>query len=940
MAVSNYQGMRWFKSDFQVQTPEDNKHWDDDDLRLLSPRRPNVDGKPSEQDIQEKARVFLRRCHQLELEVIGLTDHNFSEKTDPRDWFITHLVEQNKSVAKDLGRNPICILPGFEVDIGYHMLCLFEPATKQRHIERVNMILIKLGLAPNQRFKNGMPTMLCRDGQALSLRTLLEVVQKEHSGIVIAAHADQNDGLLSSPRNIVDYQLPALLAIELTTYPIPEKYRAIFEGRNREWSRVGQAPAYVQSSDAKSLKVGADGRPFPNSLGYRHTWVKSSKPSILSLRQAFMDGPSRLRLQEDRPSDGQTHPRIVFIGCRGLKFLADQHIHFSPNLNTLIGGRGTGKSTVLELLRFAFGRDQGDVFSDSIIAKFERVRGTYTDDAVIEVGWESIPGQVDVIGFSPKAGHVLLKGEAHDLETYLKQLPLQFYSQQQLSELTGVHGASRLLGIIDEACAAELQALKGQEETLRAEINQLFAIQDQSASLKSEIKSLTQELQELNRQWQARHEVQAEAQGYQRAEIARRYFEQIKIQLNDDMRRVTELAETFRAQGVLNEGAADAWPQAAWFNALSQEAASLRKQYGEQLTQLLDQQNRDFFRLIEDGGWNKIEGELNFAKSSFLQACTDRGLQPQDVARLQEIAKNRQTKQQSLEDKQRRAELLQPQGDRLAHALNDLSILWNQQFSLRQRTAFEISEKAGNSIQVVVKKMDDLTGFLQCWSILGPDGRSRLGRAWEYIGQQLFESFKKHLIKHDSESESPWTYIKDILIGERDIPLTLLEYPKELKDHLATERQAWRGARVSRIEDRIDIELYRADGTLVGSVESNALSEGQRNTAVLNLLLAKGDGPIIIDQPEDELDSNFIYRELVPLLRNVKNKRQLILATHNANLPVNADSDLVYALEVSEGRGSQLAVGGLDRTDTTNSVLDIMEGSAEAFKRRFEKYHF
>ena len=97
--------------------------------------------------------------------------------------------------------------------------------------------------------------------------------------------------------------------------------------------------------------------------------------------------------------------------------------------------------------------------------------------------------------------------------------------------------------------------------------------------------------------------------------------------------------------------------------------------------------------------------------------------------------------------------------------------------------------------------------------------------------------------------------------------------------------------------------------------------------------------PIVIDQPEDELDSNFIH-ELVPLLRKIQNRRQLILVTHNANLPVNADTDLVIALDVKKGRGERLAVGGLDQSDTANTVLNIMEGSAEAFKRRFEKYIF
>lgn len=109
---------------------------------------------------------------------------------------------------------------------------------------------------------------------------------------------------------------------------------------------------------------------------------------------------------------------------------------------------------------------------------------------------------------------------------------------------------------------------------------------------------------------------------------------------------------------------------------------------------------------------------------------------------------------------------------------------------------------------------------------------------------------------------------------------------------------------------------------------------------MLKLLLAQGDGPIVIDQPEDELDSNFIYHELVPLLRKVKSRRQLILSTPNANLPVNADTDLIYALDVKKGRGERLASGGLDQADAANAVLNIMEGAAGAFRRRFDKYHF
>jgi len=171
--VADYEGMRWFKCDFQVQTPEDAAHWDDVDTRLPEPRlspglpAPDANGvmepaKPDESRLQEIARTYLRRCHEVGLELIGVTDHNFSQRTDPREWFLTHLVEQNKTVAGELGRQPLHILPGFEVDIGYHVLCLFEPARKERDIRRVNKLLCKLGLDEGERFQRGQPRPLRR----------------------------------------------------------------------------------------------------------------------------------------------------------------------------------------------------------------------------------------------------------------------------------------------------------------------------------------------------------------------------------------------------------------------------------------------------------------------------------------------------------------------------------------------------------------------------------------------------------------------------------------------------------------------------------------------------------------------------------------------------------------------------------------------------------
>lgn len=367
--MADYEGMRWFKCDFQVQTPEDATHWGDADTRLPEPRRAMVvpapdangvvgPGKPDEDRLQEIARAYLRRCHEVGLELIGVTDHNFSQKTDPRDWFLTHLVEQNKSVARDLGRQPLHILPGFEVDIGYHVLCLFEPAKKASHVWRVNRLLCKLGLDENERFRQGRPMPLRRNNATVSLKELIELVQEQHKGIVIAAHADQNDGLLGDPRHIEDYKNKKLLALEVTANPPAQRVLDVVEGRDRAWARPDCHPAYVMSSDAKSLKTDDQGQPVANSLGYRHTWLKMSKPSIEALRQAFLDPLSRIQLQGARPSDAQVHPRITKVSVRGAKFLEDQDVHFSEGFNCVIGGRGSGKSSLLEYVRFAVGPEE------------------------------------------------------------------------------------------------------------------------------------------------------------------------------------------------------------------------------------------------------------------------------------------------------------------------------------------------------------------------------------------------------------------------------------------------------------------------------------------------------------------------------------------------------------------------------------------------------
>ena len=125
-----------------------------------------------------------------------------------------------------------------------------------------------------------------------------------------------------------------------------------------------------------------------------------------------------------------------------------------------------------------------------------------------------------------------------------------------------------------------------------------------------------------------------------------------------------------------------------------------------------------------------------------------------------------------------------------------------------------------------------------------------------------------------------------------------------------------------------------------------ALSTGQKATAVLLLLLLESDAPLIVDQPEDDLDNRFITEGVVPRMREEKLRRQFIFSTHNANIPVLGDAELIVGLSASgEAERGRAAIdprhmGSIDAQPVRELVEEILEGGKEAFERRRRKYGF
>lgn len=106
------------------------------------------------------------------------------------------------------------------------------------------------------------------------------------------------------------------------------------------------------------------------------------------------------------------------------------------------------------------------------------------------------------------------------------------------------------------------------------------------------------------------------------------------------------------------------------------------------------------------------------------------------------------------------------------------------------------------------------------------------------------------------------------------------------------------------------------------------------------MLSADTDTPLIIDQPEDNLDGEFIFHTLVPVLRRAKERRQVVVVTHNANIAVLGDAELLFVLKSGNDRGQVVARGSIDETSTRDEACNILEGAKEAFRRRAQTYGF
>lgn len=956
MSTSNdhYKGARFYKCDLHMHTPVDRSHWTGDPFAT----------NPKEEDYRGVAEAYVRQCYDVGLEVIAVTDHNFASRE-----FICYILEAIQSLKNEYPYE-IIVFPGFEVagpiGKGAHLLCIFEPGAS---LDAVDGRLTQLNLPPDLRWDNQnrpqpIPT------KNMTFQRMLEIVQNDTSlrGICIGSHPNdrgvmdsdtveqwwsqeviRNNGLmcLELPRPRIEYVQHAGNAL----------IKSILLNSDSRYQRL-RPIATVCNSDCDKLMPGGGGD--TNYIGFRSTWIKMSQPSVESLRQAFLDHESRIRFGP-RPEGSFTYSRIKRIQVSGASFLADEDVVFSPNLNTLIGGRGTGKSTIIEYLRLGLDQER-KIRGEEPRKNLERLKKTVRSNTRIKVSMEKQDQTWVLERVGDSDPQVIEGSEVPDIARFF---PVRILSQKEIYAIAEDRDARGRL--VDDLIRLQLDEIGRRSQDLIKEVREI----NEQIIARPELTKRKRDLETEKLDFETRL-AKLKALGkplkmWKGLLAEDGFFRRLDDERKAIVRSIKEMMDEVEFSSTAIGSELSESPNADLITNIANKADSLLAELKQSVLQgveTFDGAVSSLFGTSEVVEWREGFEKARLEYETLREKLKVEGTDPDQYLEYQRQVREREVQIAEVQKRLNGLEELERKRDGNICApgkLDKLMELWTEETRTRREMANQLTmampkNQTGKPfVKVEVEAFGDDRAFAIKMQDLIQD-RRKVGQddwgAFDEVKHQIVpdDSFLAKIVAARAPEQSPIevfiSWVNEL--GSNKQPKECPWGPQDRRTQVLLE---WcSGKRLMELElwrppDRLRVELYRQDGTRVGELEEG-LSIGQRCTAVLALLLGNDDAPAIIDQPEEDLDNEFVYRELVPLLRAIKEKRQLIIATHNANIPVNADAELIMALEVQAEHGKtkeiggQSCIGALDRLSVRLAVEEIMEGSEEAFRKRHEKYGF
>jgi hypothetical protein len=852
------------------------------------------------QDEDSYSEALIEACLEEGIEAIAVTDHYRINSARP-------LIEAAKAAG-------LIVFPGFEAvtSEGIHMLCLFDPATPLETVQaRIGACGIGSESKPSPPGDLGASGLL--DSSAKWDAQWVAAHIASDGGLFQALQAGQARSAIWRHEQLNACSIPGPIS------DAPENLRPILRNENPEYERR-QPIAVLNCQDVKG----------PDDLKKAGTWcwIKMSDPTIEGLRQAFLDPGSRVRLASD--PEPEEHVEFIGIAWETEGFLRGSRLHLNENLNVLIGGRGSGKSTVIESIRYVLGMEpigeeakkihtgivQGVLRSGTKISLLVQ---SYRPDQQRFLIERTVPDPPRVID---EQGNVL------NLSPVDVVRGVSVFGQNELAELA--RSPDKLTTLLDrfippdEDWDAKHQAAVATLAQSRRDI-----LDCEKKLLQAEERLLA--LPGLEETLERYRKAGVEAKLKSRDSIIR--AEAVLHTAQDRITPVQTIADELGrsvpfSADFLSDDALKALPAADELKSLKDTLANLESAVQTAQTALASAINtaKDDIAAVAKA----LADEKAATQAAYEQALRDLQKAKIDGDEFIRLRENIERLKPLREEKSKLTERMDALGQKRRNDLAAWEDLKRERFQKLERAARKVSRELPGRLRVKVSFGADRRPLAELLK------RKPGGRVSETIGAITNE-----------EELSLGALAQACREGGAAVAKTL-RIPQA-----QAARLAGAGSELPMLIEELDLPHGTEIELNVGPENAppewrklGELSTGQKATALLYLLLLDADAPLVLDQPEDNLDNRFISEGIVPKIRAEKRRRQFIFSTHNANIPVLGDAELIIGMravgEAGEGHADVPPenMGSIDRPSVAVLVEEILEGGKDAFLIRHRKYGF
>lgn len=736
----------------------------------------------------------------------------------------------------------------------------------------------------------------------------------DNGALFIPAHLHQSKSPDKS-RSIDDiYDDDAFLGFVeaglFTALEVREKATAPFFDGTRTTKAGKKIPRSVciQSSDAHSHQHVRDRQRF--------TWVQMERPSFAELKAA-LTFPHRVRI--DQPAD--SHSRVIGIHIVG-HFIPDAWIAFNSAMNCLIGCKGSGKTAVLECLRFVLNTEIPSERHESVTKHVEHILGpsgfveclirrTDGTEALLIRRADS-PSRITIVesdgDSSESDARQRLSFDAailgwHEIEAVADHASARIRLVDRIQGDTIIHAHYALIDSAVETGRDTLPELQRKLKNLNESLQQLWTLQRKRQTLRKLEKASLIELQSQYEQYLGCEEElkTVRSQLFTGGEELRRsglttYKVNVVARADEELQK--SVPETVKKTQIAASGQIAALQESL--------ATALANVQGSEATTLV----------AIDNGIASIQAAFTKFRREEYEPKVN-ALPPDEREILgRQIQIIEETK--VLPEVEARCSKLQSEVHSLAGHMYDLcnTICENRDTIRATRIAnVEALNTELPTVRLAFQRSADHSRRHRFEKDYRDDAGNFFGLINRYAGDEPYEKLRTLFgeLRRTDISEKSWTV--DALLWD----VKFVELLKVIDDD--------------------DVVVSMQVGA-AGFVPIQNLSAGQRCTAVFPLLLRNTRGPLVIDQPEDNLDNRYIADTIAPDLLLKKKEQQFIATSHNANLVVLTDADLILHAD-SDGRTGELVQRGFFScadSEISRSVIDVLDGGMDALLARQQKY--